>query len=109
MKSIKSLFRLSLCSAISSVMTFGMNLILLRFSSTAAAVFGIYFKLNSFIFMPIFGLNNGMVPIIAYNYGARKRLRINRAIRLSAVAAHSSDAGRPGSLLCDSGTAAWNL
>lgn len=72
---------------ISSVMTFGMNLILLRFSSTAAAVFGIYFKLNSFIFMPIFGLNNGMVPIIAYNYGARKRLRINRAIRLSAVAA----------------------
>ena len=64
-----------------------MNLILLRFSSTAAAVFGIYFKLNSFIFMPIFGLNNGMVPIIAYNYGARKRLRINRAIRLSAVAA----------------------
>ena len=72
---------------ISSVMTFGMNLILLQFSSTAAAVFGIYFKLNSFIFMPIFGLNNGMVPIIAYNYGARKRLRINRAIRLSAVAA----------------------
>ena len=64
-----------------------MNLILLQFSSTAAAVFGIYFKLNSFIFMPIFGLNNGMVPIIAYNYGARKRLRINRAIRLSAVAA----------------------
>lgn len=72
---------------IGSVMTFGMNLILMGFSSTAAAVFGVYFKLNSFIFMPIFGLNNGMVPIIAYNYGARNRLRINRTIRLAAVSA----------------------
>ena len=51
--------------AISSIMTFGMNKILIGFTATATAVFGVYFKLNSFIFMPIFGLNNGMVPIIA--------------------------------------------
>lgn len=69
--------------AIGSVMTYGMNLILMSFSSTAAAVFGIYFKLQSFIFMPVFGLNNGMVPIIAYNYGANKRSRMLRTIRLS--------------------------
>lgn len=69
--------------SIGSVMTFGFNKILLMFSSTAAAVFGVYFKLQSFIFMPVFGLNNGMIPIIAYNYGARKRRRITRTIRLS--------------------------
>ena len=73
--------------AISSVMTFGMNKILLPFTSTAAAVFGVYFKLNSFIFMPVFGLNNGMVPIIAYNYGARNQKRILQTIRLSIAAA----------------------
>lgn len=73
--------------SIGSVMTFGMNKILLQFSSTAAAVFGVYFKLNSFIFMPIFGLNNGMVPIIAYNYGARKKKRITDVIKLSVAAA----------------------
>ena len=61
----------SICmAAIGSVMTFGMNKILIAFTSTATAVFGVYFKLQSFIFMPVFGLNNGMVPIIAYNYGA---------------------------------------
>lgn len=69
--------------AIGSVMTFGMNKILLMFSSTAAAVFGVYFKLQSFIFMPIFGLNNGMIPIIAFNYGARNRERITKTVKLS--------------------------
>lgn len=69
--------------SIGSVMTFGMNKILLMFSSTAAAVFGIYFKLQSFIFMPVFGLNNGMIPIIAYNYGARQKKRIMQTIWLS--------------------------
>lgn len=73
--------------AIGSVMTFGMNKILLMFSSTAAAVFGVYFKLQSFIFMPVFGLNNGMIPIIAYNYGAKKRKRIVETIRLSIIIA----------------------
>ena len=56
---------------VGSVMTFFMNQILMAFSATAVAVFGVYFKLQSFVFMPIFGLNNGMVPIISYNYGAR--------------------------------------
>ncbi len=69
--------------SISSVMTFGLNKILISFSETAVAVFGVYFKLQSFIFMPIFGLNNGMIPIIAYNYGARNKKRIMETIRLS--------------------------
>ena len=69
--------------SIGSVMVYGMNQILIAFSSTAAAVFGVYFKLQSFIFMPIFGLNNGMVPIIAYNYGARHRKRMINTIKLS--------------------------
>jgi len=69
--------------SIGSVMVFGMNQILIAFTSTATAVFGIYFKLQSFIFMPVFGLNNGMVPIVAYNYGARKPDRIMNTIRLS--------------------------
>ncbi len=70
-------------ASISSVMTFGMNKILLAFSSTATAAFGVYFKLQSFIFMPVFGLNNGMVPIISFNYGARNKTRIIQTIKLS--------------------------
>ena len=73
--------------AIGSVMTFGMNLILVGFSSTAVAVFGVYFKLQSFVFMPVFGLNNGMVPIIAYNYGAKRKDRVLHTIFLSMAAA----------------------
>ncbi len=69
--------------AIGSVMTYSMNRILMSFSATAAAVFGVYFKLQSFIFMPVFGLNNGLVPIIAYNYGAGKRSRMIKTIKLS--------------------------
>lgn len=69
--------------SIASVMTYGMNLILISFSATAVTVFGVYFKLQSFIFMPIFGLNNGMIPIIAYNYGARNKKRIMDTARLS--------------------------
>ena len=69
--------------SIGSVMVFGMNQILIAFTSTATAVFGIYFKLQSFIFMPVFGLNNGMVPIVAYNYGARKPSRITKTVRLA--------------------------
>lgn len=70
-------------SSIGSIMVFGMNQILLSFTKTATAVFGIYFKLQSFIFMPVFGLNNGMVPIISYNYGARKPDRIIKTIKLA--------------------------
>lgn len=69
--------------AIGSVMVYGMNQILIAFTSTAVAVFGVYFKLQSFIFMPVFGLNNGMVPIIAYNYGARKKQRMLQTMKLS--------------------------
>jgi len=69
--------------SIGSVMTYGMNRILMGFSSTATAVFGVYFKLQSFIFMPVFGLNNGMVPIIAYNYGAKKKDRMLRTMKLA--------------------------
>ncbi len=69
--------------AIGSLMTYGMNLILISFTSTATAVFGVYFKLQSFIFMPIFGLNNGMIPIVAYNYGAGKKERLIKTVKLS--------------------------
>ena len=73
--------------SIGSVMTFCMNQILIAFSSTAVAVFGVYFKLQSFIFMPVFGLNNGTVPIIAYNYGARRPDRMRKTIRYGVSAA----------------------
>ena len=68
---------------VGSVMTFFMNKILMGFSATAVAVFGVYFKLQSFVFMPIFGLNNGMVPIISYNYGARSPARVKKTIQLA--------------------------
>ena len=68
---------------VGSVMTFFMNQILMAFSATAVAVFGVYFKLQSFVFMPIFGLNNGMVPIISYNYGARDPRRVKKTIKLA--------------------------
>lgn len=66
-------------------MTYGMNKILIGFSNTAAAVFGVYFKLQSFVFMPVFGLNNGLIPIVAYNYGARKKKRITGAIKYAMI------------------------
>ena len=74
--------------AIGSVMTFLMNKILIVYHSaheTAATAFGIYFKLNSFVFMPVFGLNNGVVSIIAYNYGAQNRSRMMETIKRSTV------------------------
>lgn len=71
--------------SIGSIMVFCMNQILIAFSTTATAVFGVYFKLQSFIFMPIFGMNNGMVPIVAYNYGAQKRSRLIKTVKLSVM------------------------
>ena len=76
-----------LLGSIGSLLTYLINLILGSFTTTAIAVYGVYFKLQSFIFMPVFGLNNGIVPIVAYNYGARKKDRITRAIKLCALAA----------------------
>ena len=82
---IKEIYAVGLPSivmiSIGSVMTFGMNKILITFTPTATAVFGVYFKMQSFVFMPVLGLNNGMVPIIAYNYGARRSKRIMETIK----------------------------
>ncbi len=71
--------------SITSVTTYGINNILINFTTTATAVFGVYYKLQSFVLMPIFGLNNGMVPIIAYNYGAKDGKRVTETIRLSII------------------------
>ena len=73
-----------------------MNQILFAFSSTAVAVFNVYFKLQSFVFMPVFGLNNGMVPIVSYNYGARKRKRLVDTVKFSAPPGRGHHAGGPG-------------
>ena len=86
---VKEIYRIGFPSivmqCISSVMNFGMNLILISFEETATAVFGVYYKLQSFIFMPVFGLNNGMVPIISYNYGAGRQDRLWKTVKLSMV------------------------
>ena len=73
--------------SIGSVMTYSMNRILIGFSATATAVFGVYFKLQSFFFMPVFGLNNGITPIIAFNYGAQNRKRMIKTIKVSLATA----------------------
>lgn len=73
--------------SIGSVMTFGMNKILISFTEAATAVFGAYFKLQSFIFMPCFGLNNAMVPIVSYNFGAQKFDRVRKTVRLTVFTA----------------------
>ena len=90
-ESIKSIYKIGvpsiLMQSIGSITTFCMNNILLMFSSTAATVFGVYFKLQSFVFMPIFGLTNGMIPIIAYNYGAKNKKRIYKTITISIMIA----------------------
>lgn len=90
---VKEIYKIGLPSiimqSIGSVMTFCMNKILIAFTTTATAVFGAYFKLQSFVFMPIFGLNNGMVPIIAYNYGAKRYDRVKKTIMLTIVTAVS--------------------
>lgn len=87
--SIKHIYQVGLPSiimqSIGSIMTFGMNQILAGFSSTAVSFFGAYFKLQSFAFMPVIGFNNGLVPIVGYNYGARKPKRVAQAFRLTFV------------------------
>lgn len=78
-----------LMGSIGSVMTFSLNKILGSFSETAVAVFGVYFKLQSFIFMPVFGLNNGIVPILSYNLGAQRTDRMKKTIKLAIIYATS--------------------
>ena len=72
-------------ASIGSIMTFCMNQILIAFTTTATAVLGVYFKLQSFIFMPVFGLNNGMVPVVAYNFGAQRADRMLKTVKLSVL------------------------
>lgn len=83
-QTIKAIYSVGIPSmvmtSITSVTTYALNVILMTFSSTATAVFGIYYKLQSFVFMPVFGLNNGMIPILSYNYGARKKDRMIKII-----------------------------
>lgn len=85
-KLIKEIYRVGLpamvMQSIGSVMVFAMNSILVAFGTTPVSVLGVYFKLQSFVFMPVFGMNNGMVPVIGYNYGAKKPQRIERAVRI---------------------------
>lgn len=92
LKSIGAIYKIGVPSiimqSIGSVMTVGMNTILLGFEvigETAVSVFGVYFKLQSFIFMPVFGLNNGIVPIISYNYGAGNRDRMVKTIKVGCI------------------------
>ena len=75
--------------SIGSLMTYLMNLILAAFSATAVAVFGVYFRLQSFFFMPVFGLNNGLIPVLAYNYGARNKKRILESLKFAMTLAVS--------------------
>lgn len=89
--SIKGIYQVGLPSiimqSIGSVMTFGMNKILIAFTETAVSVFGVYFKLQSFVFMPVFGVTNALVPIVGFNYGARQKKRITDTVRLACVMA----------------------
>lgn len=88
---IKTIFSVGfpsiLMQTIGSFLTYFINKFLISFTPTAVSVYGIYFSLQSFVFMPVFGLNNGMVPIIAYNYGARNKKRILDTIKLSIITA----------------------
>lgn len=85
LRSIKDIYAVGLPSilmqSIATIMTMGMNIILMAFNQVAVSVFGIYFKLQSFIFMPVFGFTNGLVPIVGYNYGAGQKRRIVEAVR----------------------------
>lgn len=88
-KTIKKIYAVGipsiLMSALVSVMTYCMNIILKSYEESAATAFGVYFKLQSFVVMPVFGMNNGIVPIIAYNYGARKGERIIKSVKLGVI------------------------
>lgn len=93
-KIIKEIYRVALptilLSAVISIVSYFMNMILSSFSSVAIGAYGIFFTLNSFVFMPVFGLNGGLIPIISYNYGAKNRLRIEEAIKCALKIAFAS-------------------
>ena len=87
LQTVKDIYRVGLpgivMQSVVSVMTAGMNAILISFSQTAVNVLAVYFKLQTFVFMPVFGLNQGALPVMGYNYGARSSQRIQQATRLS--------------------------
>lgn len=88
LQTIKEIYRIAIptivLQSVGAVMTFSLNKILSQFSDLAVATYGVYFKLQSFVFMPLFGMNNGSVPIIAYNYGADRKDRLEETMRLGA-------------------------
>lgn len=90
-QTVKTIYKVGFPSivmqSIGSVMTFLLNLILGSITIVATTVFGIYFKLQSFIFMPVFGLNNGMIPIVSYNYGAKNAQRVKKTVKLAITVA----------------------
>ncbi len=92
-RAVKTIYKVGFPSivmqSIGSVMTFLLNMILGSLTMVATTVFGVYFKLQSFVFMPIFGLNNGMVPIVAYNYGAKNEERVKKTVKLTIACAVS--------------------
>lgn len=91
LNTIKSIYSVGgpsiIMQSVGSFLTFSLNNILIQFTTTAVSVYGIYFKLQSFIFMPVFGLNGGMIPIIAYNYGAKNKKRILDTMKYSVITA----------------------
>ena len=86
---ISNIYRIGVPSiimqSISSFMIMGLNGILIKYPS-AVAVLGVYYKVQSFVFMPLFGLNNGMVPIVSYNFGAHRKDRINEVVKTALIA-----------------------
>ena len=87
LQTVKDIYRVGLpgivMQSITSVMTAGMNGILIGFSQTAVNVLAVYFKLQTFVFMPVFGLNQGALPVMGYNYGARNKKRLFGAYRIA--------------------------
>ena len=84
---IREIYRIGLpaivMQSLATFMTLGLNKIMALFSESAVFILGVYFKIQSFIFMPVFGLNNGLTPVVGYNYGARSRGRIVALIRFA--------------------------
>lgn len=91
LQTVKDIYRVGLpgivMQSIASVMTAGLNGILIGFSQTAVNVLAVYFKLQTFVFMPVFGLNQGALPVMGYNYGARNKHRLFGAYRIALVTA----------------------
>ena len=91
MRTVKNIYAVGAPSivmqSVSSVMNMGLNGILAAFSDTAVAILGIYYKLQSFVFMPVFGLNSGVMPILGFNYGARNKKRFMSAFKIALISA----------------------